>query len=72
MRGSPVASALTSGEGECGVADVFDLANVEGAAHHLGDEPRLAFQGLPEIAVKARLQNAANHLDLGVEVALTQ
>ena len=48
---------LDFGVGQRGVADVFDLANVEGAAHDLGDEPGFAFYGLPEICVKARLRS---------------
>ena len=61
---------LDFGVGQRCVADVFDLANVEGAAHDLGDEPGFAFYGLPEICVKARLRHVADHLDLAVEVAL--
>ena len=58
--------------GQGGVADVADLAGVEAAADDLADEPGLAFEGLPGVAVEAGLGHVPVDLDLGVEVALAQ
>lgn len=49
---------VTGGEGfdlvvgQCGIADVLDLAGIEAALHDLADEPGLAFHGLPRIGVE--------------------
>jgi len=58
--------------GQGGVADVLDLADVEAAAHDLGDEPGLAFDGLPHVAVEGSFGDVSQDLDLGVVVALAQ
>jgi len=41
--------------GQGGVADVLDLADVQGAAHDLRDEPGLAFDGLPQVRTRVRI-----------------
>ena len=58
--------------GQGGVADVLDLADVQAAAHDLGDEPGFALDGLPHVAVEGFFGDVPQDLDFGVVVALAQ
>jgi hypothetical protein len=58
--------------GQGGVTDVLDFADIEAAAHDLGDEPGLAFDGLPHIAVERFFGYISQDADFRVMVAVAQ
>lgn len=72
VRVSPVARALTSGEGEDLLSEVLDGAFGDVTTGDLGDERGLPFQGLPHVDVEAGFSDVADDLDVGVLVALAE
>ena len=63
---------LDLGVGERRAVNVLDAAQVALARHHLGDEPGLGLQGLPQVGVEGLLGDVPVDLHLGIRVALAQ
>ena len=64
---APGRERLDLREGQRRVADVLHFTDVEASTHDLGDEDRLAFDGLKAgIGVEAALDDVAVDADLGV------
>ena len=60
------------GAGEGSAINVLDAAQITLSGHHLGDELRLGFQGLPRVGIEGLFRHVAVNLNLRVRVSLAQ